>query len=80
MSEAELLRYRVATSEPDGLDEWWAEHLSRARSLAKPVALEQYRSDTYGALEVFDLDFPAPRGIGSGGGTCARRGRGGFRS
>jgi cephalosporin-C deacetylase len=62
LSEAELLRYRVATSEPDGLDDWWAEHLSRARSLAKPVALEPYRSDTYGALEVFDLEFSGAEG------------------
>jgi cephalosporin-C deacetylase len=62
LSEAELLRYRVTTEEPERLDEWWAERLTRARSLAKPVTLEPYLPQTYGALEVFDLDFSGADG------------------
>ena len=59
---AELETYRTATAEPDGLDDWWADRLVEARNAATPPVLTRYRPSTYGAVEVYDVEFTGAHG------------------
>jgi len=62
MREAELREYRIATAEPADLDAFWACHLRSAREQAKPVELVRYSPETYGDLQVFDVEFSGAGG------------------
>jgi cephalosporin-C deacetylase len=52
-----LREYRTQTAEPDGLDEWWAERLQRARAQAEPAAFAPHEPDVYHPFRVFDAEF-----------------------
>jgi cephalosporin-C deacetylase len=58
----ELRRYRTATAEPPGLDDWWAGRLAAARALARPLKLTRHEPDLYGPLEVYDAEFSGADG------------------
>jgi cephalosporin-C deacetylase len=58
----QLRTYRSAVAAPDDLDAFWARALDAARSSPAEPALEPYESDTYGALEVFDVTFSGADG------------------
>jgi cephalosporin-C deacetylase len=62
LSESELARYRIATTEPDGLDAWWSRRLERARALAAPVTVHRYSPEIYGNLAVYDVEFSGANG------------------
>jgi cephalosporin-C deacetylase len=53
----QLRRHVTETTEPTGLDSWWAERLTDARSKAKPPALTRHEPDAYGPLPVLDVEF-----------------------
>jgi len=58
----QLREYRTSTTEPDGLDAWWGERLSEARSLAKPPTLTEREPHLYGPLAVSDVEFSGANG------------------
>src|SRR5215468_10961520 len=55
-----LREYRTQTAEPEGLDEWWAKRLQRAR--AESATFTPHEPDVYRPFQVFDVEFS-----GSGG-------------
>jgi len=57
-----LREYRTQTAEPEGLDEWWAKRLERARARAESAAFTPHEPDVYRPFQVFDVEFS-----GSGG-------------
>ncbi len=59
---AELRKYHTATEEPDRLDDWWASRLAEARAAASPATVTRYQPDTYGPLQVHDVEFSGARG------------------
>jgi cephalosporin-C deacetylase len=58
----QLETYRTSTTEPDRLDDWWAERLGEARAAATPPKVSRYKEDVYGTTEVFDVEFSGARG------------------
>jgi cephalosporin-C deacetylase len=62
LTESELADYRITTSEPDGLDSWWARRLEMARSRATPVTVARHFPGTYGELAVYDVEFSGAGG------------------
>jgi cephalosporin-C deacetylase len=58
----ELATYRTSTTEPAGLDAWWAARLDEARNLASEPVLTPYAPETYGPLPVQDVEFSGARG------------------
>jgi cephalosporin-C deacetylase len=58
----QLRGYRTQTAEPDGLDDWWAERLTQARALARPLSLTRHEPELYGPLEVYDAEFSGAGG------------------
>jgi cephalosporin-C deacetylase len=62
LPESELRRYRTSTAEPDDLDGWWTARLDEARALARDPVLTRYEKDTYGPIEVYDVEFSGARG------------------
>lgn len=62
LPEPELVRYRTATEEPEGLDAWWRARLDEARALAAPTAVEPHRPEVYGPLGVWDVEFSGALG------------------
>jgi len=62
LPEDQLRAYRVSTVEPDGLDAWWMRHLDRARERATPVTSVRYAAETYGPVEVYDVEFSGAGG------------------
>jgi cephalosporin-C deacetylase len=57
-----LREYRTKTAEPEGLDDWWAKRLQRARAQAESAAFTPHEPDVYRPFQVFDVEFS-----GSGG-------------
>jgi cephalosporin-C deacetylase len=57
-----LREYRTQTAEPEGLDDWWAKRLQRARAQAESAAFTPHEPDVYRPFQVFDVEFS-----GSGG-------------
>jgi cephalosporin-C deacetylase len=57
-----LREYRTSTQEPDGLDDWWAARLARARALARPPTLTPHEPGLYDPFEVFDVEFSGAGG------------------
>src|SRR5215472_13834624 len=57
-----LREYRTQTAEPEGLDEWWATRLRRARAQAESATFTPHEPDVYRPFQVFDVEFS-----GSGG-------------
>ena len=57
-----LREYRTETAEPAGLDDWWAERVTQARSLARPLKLTRSDPDVYGPLEAYDAEFSGAGG------------------
>ena len=62
MPEDQLRTYRLSTVEPEGLDGWWTRHLDHAREAASPTTWTRYAADTYGPVEVYDVEFSGARG------------------
>lgn len=62
LSESELSERRIATREPDDLDEFWSTRVTRARDLAKPIELRRYAPEAYGDLPVYDVEFSGADG------------------
>lgn len=62
LPEADLVRYRTGTAEPDALDGWWAEHLSATRAQAWPTRSVRYRPHAYGPTPVWDVEFAGAHG------------------
>jgi cephalosporin-C deacetylase len=62
LSPEELLTYRIATAEPDGLDQWWAQRVDKARSVAAPPRLDRHAPDAYGPTPVWDVEFSGSDG------------------
>jgi cephalosporin-C deacetylase len=62
LPEAELRSYRTSTPEPDGLDAWWRQRLDEAGRLASDVLLSRHEPDTYGPVQVYDVEFSGARG------------------
>ncbi|HEY7101266.1 MAG TPA: acetylxylan esterase, partial [Mycobacteriales bacterium] len=62
LTESELGEYRITTAEPEDLDGWWAQRLEQARSLGKPVTADRCLRETYGDLEVYDVEFSGAGG------------------
>ncbi len=52
-----LRDYRTQTAEPDGLDDWWAQRLRRARSQAQPTTFTLHEPVVYSPFEVYDVEF-----------------------
>jgi len=59
--------YRTGTTEPAGLDRWWAGRLAEARRAARPPRLTRHEPGTYGPLEVYDAEFSGAHGDRIGG-------------
>jgi cephalosporin-C deacetylase len=57
-----LREYRTQTAEPEGLDEWWAKRLQRARAQVDSATFTPHEPDVYRPFQVFDVEFS-----GSGG-------------
>jgi cephalosporin-C deacetylase len=62
MPEDQLRTYRLSTVEPEGLDAWWTRRLDRAREAASATTWTRYAADTYGPVEVYDVEFSGARG------------------
>ena len=62
LSAEELLTYRITTAEPEGLDQWWAQRLDKARSVAAPLTLDRHAPDAYGPTPVWDAEFSGSDG------------------
>ena len=62
LSAEELLTYRITTAEPEGLDQWWAQRLDKARSVAAPLTLDRHAPDAYGPTPVWDVEFSGSDG------------------
>ena len=62
LSAEELLTYRITTAEPEGLDQWWAQRLDKARSVAAPLTLDRHAPDAYGPTPVWDVEFSGADG------------------
>jgi cephalosporin-C deacetylase len=59
---AALREYRTEAEEPGGLDGWWAERLDESRAVARPPWVTRYRTDVYGSLHAYDVEFSGARG------------------
>jgi cephalosporin-C deacetylase len=57
LPEDQLRTYRVSTPEPEELDAWWTRQLNQAREAARPTTYARYAADTYGPVEVYDVEF-----------------------
>jgi cephalosporin-C deacetylase len=57
-----LREYRTDTSEPTGLDAWWAGRLELARAQAQPTTFTPYEPDVYRPFRVFDVEFSGAGG------------------
>jgi cephalosporin-C deacetylase len=62
LTAEELLAYRIETPEPEGLDQWWAQRLDKARALADPVTMERHAPEAYGPTPVWDVEFSGAGG------------------
>ncbi|NKE62322.1 acetylxylan esterase, partial [Lentzea sp. PSKA42] len=62
MSEEDLLRHRVTTPEPAGLDEWWATQLAKTTADAAPAVLTPHEPKLYRPLSVYDVEFSGAHG------------------
>jgi cephalosporin-C deacetylase len=62
LPEDQLRAYRISTTEPDGLDAWWAARLDEAREAATPPTFTRYAEKAYGPVEVYDVEFSGARG------------------
>jgi cephalosporin-C deacetylase len=62
LSVEELAEYRIATQEPPGLDDWWAERLAAARAAARPPKLTPHEPGLYAPVEVHDVEFSGADG------------------
>jgi cephalosporin-C deacetylase len=57
-----LREYRTDTAEPDGLDDWWAQRLARARAQAAPATFTPHEADLYRPYQVADVEFSGAGG------------------
>jgi cephalosporin-C deacetylase len=57
-----LREYRTETSEPDGLDAWWARRLDVARAQAQPATFTPHEPDLYRPFQVYDVEFSGAGG------------------
>ena len=57
-----LREYRTDTSEPAGLDAWWAGRLELARAQAQPATFTPYEPDVYRPFRVLDVEFSGAGG------------------
>jgi len=57
-----LREYRTGTMEPDGLDDWWARRLERARVQASPTTFTPHETDLYRPYQVQDVEFSGAEG------------------
>src|ERR671932_1410171 len=62
LPEPELRAYRTSTTEPEGLDAWWAQRLREAEELASPPVLRRHQPEVYGPTPVWDVEFSGARG------------------
>lgn len=62
LPEAELVQYRTATTEPDRLDDWWADRLAATRWAAWPTRSTRYRPHAYGPTPVWDVEYAGAHG------------------
>jgi cephalosporin-C deacetylase len=58
----ELRDYRSSATAPDDLDEFWQSSIADARARAFEPAIEPYKRDVYGALDVADVTFAGADG------------------
>jgi cephalosporin-C deacetylase len=58
----QLREYRMVTTEPSGLDQWWQQRLDEARAETREPSLERHEPEIYAPVEVYDTEFS-----GSGG-------------
>jgi cephalosporin-C deacetylase len=58
----QLREYRMVTTEPSGLDQWWQQRLDEARAETREPSLERHEPEIYAPVEVYDAEFS-----GSGG-------------
>lgn len=62
LPQEKLREYRIQTAEPAGLDEWWADRITQARSQARPLTLTRVDADVYGPLQVSDAELSGAGG------------------
>jgi cephalosporin-C deacetylase len=57
-----LREYRTQTEEPDGLDDWWAQRLERARAQVQPATFTPHETQLYRPYQVQDVEFSGAGG------------------
>ena len=62
LTEPELRTYRTSTTEPPGLDGWWADRLAEARRQAGETTLRRHAPQVYGPVQVYDVEFTGAGG------------------